>query len=364
MDPTPLIAFALDLALGDPPSWPHPVRLLGLALDRLEALARGRAASRADVASGLHGQDQAGARPGDAASGGLPAGAGTVATPALPGEVSNPETDAASRRSPVFLRLFGAATLLGLGGAAAGAAYLLARLPLLGYVIALYLSFAGLALGQLLRETRRVARLMETQRLDEARAALGRLVSRDTSALDEAGVWRTLAETLSENFCDAFVAPFFYLSLGGPALLWFYKTASTMDSMWGYKTPRFKDLGWAGARADDLLAFVPARLSAGLLLVCGAAMGLRWADALRHTRRDAARMQSPNAGWPMAASAWLCGAAMGGPAVYHGRLVIKPILGLHGSNWDADRAATLITLVKRAGFCMLVSWVMITLLLS
>lgn len=303
MDTAPLyltLAFALDLLLGDPPRWPHPVRALGGALDWLEALARRCTAAR-----------------------------------------------------PSLLRLFGALTVLGLGGAAAGLAFLLARLPALGWAFALYLSFAGLALGQLLREVRAVARIIESGRLDEARQALARLVSRDTSVLDEAGLWRTLAETAAENFCDAFVAPFFFLCLGGPPLLWFYKTVSTMDSMWGYKTDRFRDLGWAGARADDAMAWVPARLSAGLLIACGAAMGLDARSALAHVRRDAARMASPNAGWPMAAAAWLFGASMGGQAVYFGIAVSKPLLGPPGCKWGRVYIRRLITLLIVSGFCML-----------
>jgi adenosylcobinamide-phosphate synthase len=289
----PAAAFALDMALGDPHRWPHPVRFIGRALEGLERLAR----------------------------------------PA----------------SPLTKRVFGVLTALCLGLGAFALVWTLGRMPAVGWIFSLYFAYAGLALGQLTRECRAVAALIESGRLGEARAALSMLVSRDTSALDEAGLWRTLAETASENFCDAFVAPMFFLCLGGPPLLWLYKTISTMDSMWGYKTPRFVDLGWAGARADDVLVYIPARLSACLLLAAGFLMGLPAGKAWTLFRVDARKMSSPNAGWPMAAAAWLCGASMGGPAVYFGRIVEKPLLGPQCVKWSIIEFRTLVRLIFISG---------------
>ena len=295
----PLAAVALDAALGDPQRWPHPVRLIGAALNALE-------------------------RP--------------------------------VRNSPAGLQqLYGAATALLLSYGVCVCVYYLGRLPWLGWAVSLYFAFAGLALGQLLREAKTAARLIEAGRGEEARRALGMLVSRDTSSLDRAGQWRTLAETVSENFCDAFVAPFFYLCLGGAPLLWFYKAISTMDSMWGYKTQRFKHLGWAGARADDLLTWVPARLSAWALILSAALMGLPTAGARANLKADAARMASPNAGWPMSAAAWLCGASMGGRAVYFGQEVEKPLLGPADCVWEAQSFKTLLNLIIISSIALCVS---------
>jgi len=293
----PVAAFALDLLVGDPPAWPHPVRLIGWILDRLESFIQpfSQAKKRA---------------------------LGLVVTVALS---------------------------LGVWGAVRW----LTAIPFAGGLIALVLAFSGLALGQLLRETKRVAAFLQEGRLDAARQALAMLVSREIAHLDEAGLWRTLAETLSENFCDAFVAPYFFLCLGGAPLLWLYKTISTMDSMWGYKTARYKDLGWAGARADDLLAFVPARIAALVLLAAGWMMRLpsRFpvGQALTALRADARKMASPNAGWPMAAAAWLCGASMGGPAVYFGETVDKPKLGPEGELWNSERFSILKKLILCGG---------------
>lgn len=292
----PAVAFGLDLALGDPQRWPHPVRLIGAALTRLEPLA--------------------------------------------------------ATLSPLLKRLFGLAVALCLCASVYAVVLALVRLPGLGWVFSLYFAFAGLALGQLLREARSVSGLITSGRLDDARRELSYLVSRDTSVLDEAGLWRTLAETLSENFCDGFVAPFIYLVLGGPPLLWAYKTASTMDSMWGYKTERFRELGWAGARLDDVLAFVPARVSAFALLAAGMVMGLDSRRAFRNFRADARAMSSPNAGWPMAAAAWLCDASMGGEAVYFGVALQKPQMGPRSKPWTADGVGMLYRLLMSSGIGM------------
>nr|WP_279355722.1 CobD/CbiB family cobalamin biosynthesis protein [Fundidesulfovibrio agrisoli] len=295
----PLAAVALDAALGDPHRWPHPVRLIGAALNALERPVRN-----------------------------CPAG---------------------------LQQIYGTATAFLLSYAACACVYYLGRLPVFGWAVSLYFAYAGLALGQLLREARAAARLIGAGRDDEARRALGMLVSRDTSGLDRAGQWRTLAETVSENFCDAFVAPFLYLCLGGAPLLWLYKTISTMDSMWGYKTQRFKHLGWAGARADDLLAWVPARLSAWVLIFSASLMGLPTAGARANVRADAARMASPNAGWPMSAAAWLCGASMGGRAVYFGQEVEKPLLGPADCAWEAESVKTLLNLIIISSIALCVS---------
>ncbi|MGE4299032.1 MAG: adenosylcobinamide-phosphate synthase CbiB [Desulfovibrionaceae bacterium] len=286
-------AVALDLLAGDPPHVPHPVRGVGWLLDGLER---------------------------------------------------------AARRFPGHLRLAGVVCVAVAAGASGGAAFGLAALPVVGWACALYLAYAGLALGCLRRECGHVAALLEADDLTGARAGLAMLVSRDTSALDRDGVARALAETLAENFTDGFVAPLFWLVVGGPAGMWAYKAVSTMDSMWGYKTDTWRALGWAGARCDDALAWIPARLAACALLCAGWTLGVRVPGGLGAVAAHARRMESPNAGWSMAAAAWLCGAAMGGPAVYFGQVKHKPVLGASGGGvWDGPRLALLDTLVLRAG---------------
>jgi adenosylcobinamide-phosphate synthase len=286
MDFLPLIAFGLDLVLGDPQGWPHPVRWIGWLAKRLEDAGR-------------------------LLCGGCPSRAyGTGAALALL-----------------------AVTALGYG--------FVTILPLIGWLAMFYFAYAGLALGCLFKEGRRVSALLDAGELEKARTALSMLVSRDTSALDEQDCRRTLAETLSENFNDGFVAPFFWLCLTGPFGLWLYKTVSTLDSMWGYRTAEYENLGWFAARTDDLLAWIPARLSFGALLFCGWLMGLDWREAWNRAPGDARKMESPNAGWPMAVCAWLCGGGMGGSAIYFGIIKHKPALGPEGSPWTSSMLGAL-----------------------
>lgn len=290
----PFLAFILDLLLGDPQRLPHPVRLIGRWLDRLERQVRRT---------------------------GLPLRAAGALC--------------------VFVTACGVYVLVDF----------LCGIKYFGMFLLLYFAYAGLALGELLTSARHALRRIEDEaRLDEAREAVGMLVSRSTVDMDAAALRKTLAETVSENFCDAYVAPIFYLVLGGPALMWAYKAVSTMDSMWGYKTERFRELGWAAARCDDALAYVPARLSALLLLGVGAVIGLNWRQALARFRADAATMDSPNAGWPMATCAWLLQGGMGGPATYFGEVKQKPLLGPEGALWTVEKISKLSRLVLFAGF--------------
>ncbi len=298
MHPALLLAAALlDRLLGDPPGWPHPVRLIGRVLDALERRAP---------------------------------------------------------RRPPARRLYGAACTVAVAGTCALAAHLVVSPPVLGVAAALYLSYAGLALGCLLREARAVMALLDAGDLSGARRAVAMLVSRETADMDAPAVRRALAETVSENLCDGFAAPLFYLVLGGPAFLWAYKAASTMDSMWGYRTPRYRDLGMFCARTDDVLAFVPARIAALTMLAAGAVLGRPTRGLLGRIRADAARCASPNAGWPMAAAAWACGAGLGGPARYFGQRVEKPRLGPVGT-WDMQTLCLLLRIVSLSGNALTVA---------
>ena len=175
------------------------------------------------------------------------------------------------------------------------------------------------------------------------------LVSRDTSTLDVAGLRRTLAETVSENLNDGFVAPLFYLALFGPGGMWAYKVVSTMDSMWGYRTEQYRDLGRGAAKTDDFLAWIPARITARIMLFAGKRLGLDHSTAKARYALDAAKIESPNAGWPMAAAAWLVRGQMGGPTVYFGEMKDKPVLGPVGENWDRKKIWALIRLCQSTG---------------
>ncbi|MEW5911618.1 MAG: adenosylcobinamide-phosphate synthase CbiB, partial [Thermodesulfobacteriota bacterium] len=200
----------------------------------------------------------------------------------------------------------------------------------LGWVLGLLLSFQCLAAGQLWREAREVARPLQRGELELARQRLAMLVGRDTRALDRAGLRRALLETVAENLNDGVVAPLFYLALGGPALAVAYKAVNTLDSMVGYKGAPYRDLGLVPARLDDAAGWIPARLTALIMVAACPLLGLSAGQAWRAVRRDHAAHHSPNAGWPEAAAAGALGLRLGGPNYYDGELVAKPWLNAAG----------------------------------
>lgn len=196
------------------------------------------------------------------------------------------------------------------------------RTPLsawLSDVVLLYLALGGRSLTQ---HAERVARDLGAGDLEAARQHVGWIVSRDTSALDETGVAKACVETTLENGNDAvFGALFWFMLLGGPGAVLF-RLANTLDAMWGYKTTRLRYFGWAAARIDDVLNYIPARLTA----LSYAAFG-HTRHALACWRAQAPAWESPNAGPVMAAGAGSLGVALGGAAVYHGQIEERPVLG-------------------------------------
>jgi adenosylcobinamide-phosphate synthase len=202
----------------------------------------------------------------------------------------------------------------------------LSWLPL-GWLIEMLLATAFLAQKELGRAVAAVSDALRTS-LDAGREAVSHVVGRDPQALDEAGVARAAVETLAESTSDGVVAPWLFLLLFGLPGIALYKAVNTADSMIGHLNDRYRDYGWAAAKLDDLLNWVPARLSAILVtaacfFVPGASPGQAWATA----RRDAQKHESPNAGWPEAAFAGALGFKLGGPRSYDGELVDLPAFG-------------------------------------
>jgi adenosylcobinamide-phosphate synthase len=220
---------------------------------------------------------------------------------------------------------------------------LLAALPggiagLVVQVIALYVAIGERSLAE---HARAVARALEAGDLARARAQVARLVSRDTHALDEHGIARAATESVLENGNDAvFGALLWFLLAGAPGVV-AYRLANTLDAMWGYRNARYHDFGWAAARLDDVLNYLPARLTALTYAVLGDA---RRALACWHTQ--ARHWDSPNAGPVMAAGAGALGLVLGGPARYHGEWRSRALLGEGRAPITADipRAIQLVRL--------------------
>ena len=187
-----------------------------------------------------------------------------------------------------------------------------------------------------------------------AREAVGLIVGRDTSVLDEQGVARAAVETVAENASDGVIAPLFYLMIGGAPLGMAYKAVNTLDSMVGYKNERYIDFGCASARLDDAVNWIPSRLSALLMIAVCPIVGLDARGAARIWRRDRRRHASPNAAQTESACAGALGLRLAGPAVYFGKLVEKPTIGDASREIEWGDIARATRLMLAASVCALV----------
>jgi adenosylcobinamide-phosphate synthase len=277
-------AFLLDLLLGDPQWFPHPVRLLGKLATGAERLFRGI--------------------------------------------------------SFLPLRMAGALTALAVIVSTAGVVQLLvwqaSRLhPVAGLIVSVLMLYFAIAPRDLAAHAAAVRDALLAGDLELARRRVAMMVGRDTSTLDEEGVARAAVESVAENTSDGVTAPLFYGILFGPAGAWLYKASNTLDSMFGYRNERYREFGWASARFDDLLNFLPARLT--VLAVAGAAFILRLdpAATFRSVMEGARRHESPNAGYPESAFAGALGVTLGGERSYGGVTKTVPTLGIREGAMEA-----------------------------
>lgn len=203
------------------------------------------------------------------------------------------------------------------------AAWLLAQIPYIGIAVAWLLLYLAIGARSLAQHAAAVAAALPAKDLALARERVGWIVSRDTTDLNEDQISRATIESVLENGCDAIFGALFWFVLAGAPGVVLYRLANTLDAMWGYRTPRYLEFGWAAARLDDLLNWAPARLTALSYVLVGSKSSLAW----RCWREQGPFWKSPNAGAVMAAGAGALGLALGGPARYHGDWVSRPILG-------------------------------------
>lgn len=226
--------------------------------------------------------------------------------------------------------------------AVATAIAFVARVVPHAWLIEVFVAATLLAQRSLFDHVDDVGRALEGHGLEAGRYAVSRIVGRDPQSLDEHGVARAAIESLAENFSDGVVAPvFWYAVLGLPGLM-LYKVVNTLDSMVGYRNDKYRSFGWASARLDDVLNWVPARLSALIVVLASifAAKGNPW-RAMVTVARDARHHPSPNSGWPEAAFAGALGLALGGPRKYPGLVVEQKWIGqgrAKATVADIDRA--------------------------
>ena len=274
-----ILGFLIDLILGDPQGWPHPVIWIGKLISALEKALRR-----------LFPKTAAGER----AAGGV-----------------------------LWVVTAGVSLLLPL---------LLLRLcgrvsPWLRFAVESIMCWQILATRSLRTESMKVYRALETGNLEASRYAVSMIVGRDVQTLDDAGVTRAAVETVAENTSDGIVAPLLFMALGGAPLGFFYKAVNTMDSMLGYVEPPYKNIGCIPARMDDVMNYLPARISAFLMLLGGGLLGMDVKNGWRIFRRDRYRHASPNSAQTESVCAGLLGLRLAGDAWYHGVLHKKEYIG-------------------------------------
>ena len=190
-----------------------------------------------------------------------------------------------------------------------------------------FMCYQILAVKSLKDESGRVYQALKEQGLSAGRAAVSRIVGRDTQNLTEDGVIKAAVETVAENTSDGVIAPMFYLAVGGAAAGFAYKAVNTMDSMIGYKNERYLYFGTAAARLDDLVNLIPARLSARLMILAAFFCGMDAKNAAFIYERDRFNHKSPNAAQTEAVMAGALGVQLAGDAWYFGKRHEKPVIG-------------------------------------
>ncbi len=307
-----LLAFALDMLIGDPRWLPHPVRLIGTAISAMEQMLRRFFLSPS----------------GERFAGVLLVI--SIVAPAyfLSGFVAALMNDSTGRIAAIF------------GGA-----------------VFIYLIATTIASRELMSSAKLVITAIKGNDLESGRRHVSMIVGRDTKELSHHGVLKAAIETLAENLSDGVVAPLLYLAIGGLPLAMAYKGINTLDSMVGYNNDRYRNFGWAAAKLDDAANFIPARLS-GLIIVVSVYLLTLVRDAgkaLAAARRaysvmvrDGRKHPSPNSGVPEAAMAGALSIRLGGPSTYGGVLSNKPFIGDEGEVDFVAASQTALTLTAIA----------------
>lgn len=233
------------------------------------------------------------------------------------------------------------------------------------FLFHVYVAFSCLALRDLTVHLNPVVGALEAGDLETARQKVSRVVGRDVSVLDEKGVCRAAVETLAENFIDGFISPLLWYMAGGilgwlvngdPALyalgaLLVFKVASTMDSMVGYKNEKYEAVGWAGAKLDDVMNFVPARLSFLFLFLGAEFTGQKGVQGIKVGLRDRLKHESPNSAHGESFVAGALDVRLGGPTTYGNKTKDKPWLG------EGLRDATPADIVRTMWLLCAAAWI-------
>ncbi|WP_028235308.1 adenosylcobinamide-phosphate synthase CbiB [Pseudobutyrivibrio sp. MD2005] len=199
----------------------------------------------------------------------------------------------------------------------------------IGIIIEAVITYQCLATKSLYKESMKVFYALKNEGLTAGRKAVSMIVGRDTEALDETGVIKAAVETVAENASDGVIAPLIYLAIGGPVLGIVYKAINTMDSMIGYKDEKYLSFGRYAAKLDDIVNFIPARISAILMILSCAFLGKDYngKNAYRIFKRDRFNHASPNSAQTESVCAGALSIQLAGPASYFGKRYEKPFIG-------------------------------------
>ncbi len=270
-----ILGFVLDCIIGDPYKMPHPIKLIGSLIGRLEGYVRRKMKN-------------------------LRLGGTFLALTVI----------ILSTVVPLLILIFCYRVNIYLGIAAET-------------ILCCYM----LAARCLYSESMKVFRAAESGDTEAARKAVSMIVGRDTSVLDRGGIIRAAVETVAENTSDGVTAPLFYMGIGGAVGGFFYKSVNTMDSMIGYKDEKFADIGWFAAKLDDVLNYIPSRLTALLMVIAAPVCRLDGRNAFRIWKRDRRKHASPNSAQTESACAGALHVRLAGDAYYFGKLHKKPYIG-------------------------------------
>ncbi|MFH2066315.1 MAG: adenosylcobinamide-phosphate synthase CbiB [Pseudomonadota bacterium] len=277
-------AFALDLILGDPTFLPHPIRWMGNAIAYWEPRFRT-----------------------------LPVNAGV---------------------SGAFFSIFLILSTFFI-------CFLLVALfrwmdPVLGFLMETILVYYCISAGSLKDAAMEVYQALHRRDLETAKSKISMIVGRDVANLDQQGITRAAVETVAENLVDGVLSPLFFAAIGGAPLAMAYKMVNTLDSMIGYKNEKYIDFGKTSARIDDVGNFIPARASVPIIAASSQILWQSGNSAFRTAIREGRNHTSPNAGYPEAAFAGSFQIKLGGPNIYHGKLISKPYIGTNFRQANPD----------------------------
>lgn len=291
-----IAGFVLDLLIGDPHFIPHPVRLIGLLISFLD--------KRLNCDAGYNSSEN------ETAVG-----------------VNTEKLNLTKYKRGVLLAFTVIFATFAVSVIILVAAYSINLYA--GVIAEAVMNWQILATKCLRVESMRVYDALRTDGVDAGRRAVSMIVGRDTSVLDEAGVTRAAVETVAENTSDGVIAPMLYTAIGGPVLGFVYKAVNTMDSMLGYKNDKYMYFGRFAARLDDVVNFIPARISAYLMIIAAFIGGRQFdgRNAYRIFKRDRFNHASPNSAQTESVCAGALRVQLAGDAVYFGKLVKKKYIG-------------------------------------